>query len=127
MNKLNRPHLNAAPKRVLGHLCAHIEQHGIAPSIRELGEATGLLSSSTVHHHLTTLQELGYIQRKRHSPRCIRILRTPDGAQLPESPNVQEQLHAAYRLGLQLGAFYGDDADKLQALHSEGFRPGGTP
>jgi repressor LexA len=43
------------------------------PTVREIGAAVGLSSSSTVHAHLTKLVELGFIERKPNSPRCIVI------------------------------------------------------
>jgi DNA-binding transcriptional ArsR family regulator len=47
--------------------------HQYPPSIREIGAGVGLSSSATVHHHLVKLEELGYIERKPFSPRCVVI------------------------------------------------------
>lgn len=43
------------------------------PTIREIARGVGLNSSATVHHHLVKLEELGYIERKPFSPRCVVI------------------------------------------------------
>lgn len=47
---------------------------GRTPSVREIGEATGLKSTSTVHHHLGALEEKGLIEREHGLNRCIRIV-----------------------------------------------------
>ena len=47
--------------------------HRYPPSVREIGIGVGLSSSSTVHHHITKLVELGFIERKANSPRCISL------------------------------------------------------
>ena len=46
---------------------------GRVPSVREICSATGLKSTSTVHHHLNTLEEKGLIERERGLNRCIHI------------------------------------------------------
>ncbi|MFA6807998.1 MAG: transcriptional repressor LexA [Eubacteriales bacterium] len=51
-----------------------IATNGYPPSVREIGEAVGLTSSSTVHNHLTSLEQKGYIRRDPTKPRAIEIL-----------------------------------------------------
>lgn len=46
---------------------------GYPPSVREIGEAVGLTSPSTVHNHLSTLQRLGYLERDPNLPRAIKV------------------------------------------------------
>ncbi len=46
---------------------------GYPPSVREIGEAVGLTSTSTVHAHLSTLQRLGYLRRDPTKPRAIEV------------------------------------------------------
>ncbi len=55
---------------------------GFAPTVREICEATGFKSTSTVHAHLNTLERLGYISRKSDCARAI-VINKPDGT--PES------------------------------------------
>jgi len=43
------------------------------PTIREIATGVGLKSSSTVHSHLNKLVDMGYIERKPNSPRCITL------------------------------------------------------
>jgi repressor LexA len=47
--------------------------HGYPPSVREIGSAVGLTSTSTVHAHLGTLQRLGYLRRDPTKPRAIEV------------------------------------------------------
>ncbi|RRD94791.1 transcriptional repressor LexA [Clostridiales bacterium COT073_COT-073] len=47
---------------------------GYPPSVREIGEAIGLKSSSTVHGHLSRLEAAGYIRRDKDKPRAIEII-----------------------------------------------------
>jgi len=44
------------------------------PTVREIAVGVGLKSGSTVHSHLNKLVEMGYIERKPNSPRCITLL-----------------------------------------------------
>lgn len=56
---------------VLSFIKSHIDQKGYAPTVREIGQAVGLKSSSTVQGHLERLERDGYI--KRIGPRAIEI------------------------------------------------------
>lgn len=56
---------------------------GITPSVREICEATGLSSTSTVHSHLKSLEELGYIKRTTGLNRSIRIVGEEKSIQIP--------------------------------------------
>jgi repressor LexA len=51
----------------------HMRRRGYPPSVREIGEAVGLTSTSTVHAHLGTLQRLGYLRRDPTKPRAIEV------------------------------------------------------
>jgi len=50
-----------------------VGDRGYPPSVREIGEAVGLASPSTVHSHLHTLQRLGYLRRDPTKPRAIEL------------------------------------------------------
>lgn len=50
-----------------------ISERGVAPSVREIGEAVGLKSTSSVQYNLNVLEELGYIVRDPKLKRTIRI------------------------------------------------------
>lgn len=51
-----------------------VSKRGYPPSVREIGEAVGLRSSSTVHAHLAKLEDKGYIRRDPTKPRAIEIV-----------------------------------------------------
>jgi repressor LexA len=52
-------------------------ERGYPPSVREIGEAVGLASSSTVHAHLAVLQREGYLKRDPTKPRAIEVRYDP--------------------------------------------------
>ena len=64
---------------ILDFIIQQIRIKGYPPSVREIGEAVGLQSSSTVHSHLTQLEQKGYIKRDPTKPRAIMILKDSNG------------------------------------------------
>jgi len=69
MNSLNG--LNQRQQIILDFIQERIKTKGYPPSVREIGEAVGLKSSSTVHAHLVQLEEKGYIRKDPSKPRAI--------------------------------------------------------
>lgn len=65
--------LTKSQKKVFDYIveCSH---QGRVPSVRELCQATGLRSTSTIHMHLKSLEEKGYIEREAGLNRCIRVV-----------------------------------------------------
>lgn len=63
-------------QEILEYIKIQIQIKGYPPSVREIGEAVGLSSSSTVHSHLAKLEEKGLIKRDPSKPRTIEILET---------------------------------------------------
>ena len=60
---------------------------GYPPSVREIGEAVGLSSPSTVHAHLAALQDKGYLRRDPTKPRAIEVALEPTtGAAVERRP-----------------------------------------
>lgn len=55
-------------------ICNYKRTNGYPPSVREIGSAVGLASPSTVHMHLKTLEEKGYIHRDSNKPRTIEVI-----------------------------------------------------
>jgi repressor LexA len=87
------PEADAAPvltgkrREILNFIAAQQRERGYPPSVREIGEAVGLTSSSTVHAHLATLQRQGYIQRDPTKPRAIEVRYDPaSGAAIERRP-----------------------------------------
>ncbi len=67
------PALTERQRGILECIVSHTREHGYPPSVREIGEAVGLTSTSTVHAHLATLQRLGYLRRDPTKPRAIEV------------------------------------------------------
>lgn len=65
---------NDRRKKILDFLVSYFEEKGFAPSIREIGDAIGLKSSSTVFAHLQILQASGHIAWDKGKPRNIQVL-----------------------------------------------------
>jgi repressor LexA len=66
--------LTGRQKQILDFIKRQSRERGYPPSVREIGESVGLSSSSTVHGHLTRLEEKGYIHRDPSKPRAIEVL-----------------------------------------------------
>jgi repressor LexA len=65
--------LTGKRREILDFIAGQIRDRGYPPSVREIGEAVGLTSSSTVHTHLTTLQRQGFLRRDPTKPRAIEV------------------------------------------------------
>jgi len=70
--------------RVLTHIKVSLEQRGYPPSMREIGEAVGLTSSSSVAHQLKVLEQKGFLKRDPNRPRALQVF-LPDDLQLDET------------------------------------------
>lgn len=68
--------LSKRQQDILDFIKLKVKQKGYPPSVREIGEAVGLASSSTVHGHLSRLENKGYIRRDPTKPRAIEVLDT---------------------------------------------------
>jgi len=66
--------LSSRQLEILEIIKKEIALKGYPPSVREIGEAVGLTSSSTVHNHLNILEQKGYIRRDPTKPRAIEVL-----------------------------------------------------
>ena len=81
--------LSEKEQRILKFIKRRVWEKGYPPSVREIGEAVGLSSSSTVHGYLKKLEERGYLRRDVNKTRAIEVL-DPDGrknsAELLEIP-----------------------------------------
>lgn len=67
---------------ILNFIKNEVREKGYPPSVREIGEAVGLASSSTVHGHLERLEKKGMIRRDPTKPRAIEILDEESGLEL---------------------------------------------
>jgi repressor LexA len=71
------PVLTDRQRAILDVIDAQMRERGYPPSVREIGEAVGLTSPSTVHSHLATLQRYGYLHRDPTKPRAIEVRYDP--------------------------------------------------
>src|SRR5690242_8595062 len=79
--------LTGRQREIWSYLVDYVDRHGYPPSVREIGEAVGLTSPSTVHAHLRTLQRLGYLRRDPTKPRAIEVRYDPNsGAAMERRP-----------------------------------------
>jgi len=73
--------------QILDFIEQELRERGYPPSVREIGEAVGLASPSTVHSHLATLERLGFLRRDPTKPRAIEVRYDPNsGAALERRP-----------------------------------------
>jgi repressor LexA len=79
--------LTPRQRQVLEFIDAEVRRRGYPPSVREIGEAVGLSSPSTVHAHLAALQDKGYLRRDPSKPRAIEVSLEPaTGAPVDRRP-----------------------------------------
>jgi repressor LexA len=69
----NESVLTPRQKQILTYIKDMVHAKGYPPSVREIGTAVGLRSSSTVHSHLTKLEELGFVRRDPTKPRALEV------------------------------------------------------
>ncbi|MCC8016495.1 MAG: transcriptional repressor LexA [Clostridiales bacterium] len=65
--------INKTQEKVFNYIKEALSEKGIAPSIREIGDAVGLRSTSTVQYNLNALERAGYIERDPALKRTIRL------------------------------------------------------
>jgi repressor LexA len=67
------PVLTERQRQILDFLTSYLDAHGYPPTVREIGEAVGLASPSTVHAHLANLERAGLIKRDPTKPRALEL------------------------------------------------------
>jgi len=65
--------LTPRQREILNVISTSMQERGYPPSVREIGEAVGLNSPSTVHNHLNTLQKMGFLRRDPTKPRALEV------------------------------------------------------
>jgi repressor LexA len=66
--------LTARQQEIWGFLVDYVDRHGYPPTVREIGEAVGLASPSTVHAHLANLERAGLLRRDPTKPRALGLV-----------------------------------------------------
>ena len=88
---------------ILEFIKNEVKSKGYPPSVREIGEAVGLASSSTVHGHLERLEGKGLIRRDPTKPRAIEVLDLED-ASIPKQGVVHVPLIGKVTAGMPISA-----------------------
>jgi repressor LexA len=79
---------------------SYADRHGYPPTVREIGEAVGLASPSTVHAHLANLERAGYLRRDPTKPRALELVRRERAAPMPLLPvGAEADVHVLPLLG----------------------------
>jgi repressor LexA len=66
--------LTTRQQEIWQFLAAYVDEHGYPPTVREIGDAVGLASPSTVHAHLANLERAGLLRRDPTKPRAIELV-----------------------------------------------------
>ena len=95
--------LSKRQQDILDFIKSEVRHKGYPPSVREIGEAVGLASSSTVHGHLARLESKGLIRRDPTKPRAIEIL-DHNRSNIPESKVINVPIVGKVTAGLPITA-----------------------
>jgi repressor LexA len=77
--------LTERQRQILDFVTKYADAHGYPPTVREIGEAVGLASPSTVHAHLANLERAGFLKRDPTKPRAIELRREPRAPAVADS------------------------------------------
>lgn len=89
---------------ILDFIKNEVRQKGYPPSVREIGQAVGLASSSTVHGHLARLESKGLIRRDPTKPRAIEILDIDENSHIPKNKVINVPIVGKVTAGLPITA-----------------------
>ena len=80
--------LTGRQQEIWTFLVDYVDRHGYPPTVREIGEAVGLASPSTVHAHLANLERAGLLRRDPTKPRALELMGREAAAEatLPKLP-----------------------------------------
>jgi repressor LexA len=79
--------LTGRQQEIWKFLTDYVDEHGYPPTVREIGEAVGLASPSTVHAHLANLERAGLIKRDPTKPRALELRRDPKPSAQAQQPD----------------------------------------
>src|ERR671914_2254208 len=72
--------LTERQRQIFEFVSSYVDAHGYPPTVREIGEAVGLASPSTVHAHLANLERAGLLRRDPTKPRAVELMHRPAAA-----------------------------------------------
>jgi len=96
--------LSKRQQDILDFIKQEVKTKGYPPSVREIGEAVGLASSSTVHGHLARLEAKGLIRRDPTKPRAIEILELEEESIIPKRKVINVPLVGKVTAGMPITA-----------------------
>src|SRR5690242_20110361 len=102
-------------RRVLEVIRTSVERRGYPPSLREIGEAVGLTSPSSVAHQLTSLERKGFLRRDPNRPRAIEVI-------MPGDRPAAAERHSTERSG-SFATAGADDTGQLDARPTPSYVP----
>jgi repressor LexA len=82
--------LTGRQREIWSFLVEYVDRHGYPPTVREIGEAVGLASPSTVHAHLANLERAGLLRRDPTKPRALELVGRTRGTEKKSSEQVAE-------------------------------------
>jgi repressor LexA len=88
------PGLTPRQRKVLEVIRDHVERHGYPPSVREIGDAVGLTSTSSVAHQMRTLEKKGYLRRDPNRPRALDVRLPEELEGIGDAPDHTEEVRA---------------------------------
>jgi repressor LexA len=83
--------LTARQQEIWQFLVDYVDRHGYPPTVREIGEAVGLASPSTVHAHLANLERAGLLRRDPTKPRALDLIGHRRESRAEEPAPVEQQ------------------------------------
>ena len=133
--------LTKRQREIFDFIGKYLSANGYPPTVREIGKAVGLHSSSTVHSHLANLEDLGLLRRDPTKPRAIEVLVekarqvvSPDqglplvghvaaGAPIVAEENIEDYLQVPQVIGGETGDFIlkvrGDSMQKVGIMDGD--------
>jgi repressor LexA len=127
--------LTKRQKEIFDFIRRYASKYGYPPTVREIGRAVGLQSSSTVHAHLANLEKVGLLRRDPTKPRAIELLvdrakRAVRGSGLPLVGHVaagepilaEENIEDYVQLPSEMG---GDEGDYVLRVRGDSMRDAG--
>jgi repressor LexA len=127
--------LTKRQKEIFDFIGKYARKYGYPPTVREIGKAVGLHSSSTVHAHLANLEKSGFLRRDPTKPRAIELLVDkakkaiqPDGLPLVGQVAAGEPLLAEENIEEYLeipDVIGGEDGDYILRIRGESMKGAG--
>lgn len=86
MSMTGNPILTERQQEIWQFLVEYVDGHGYPPTVREIGDAVGLASPSTVHAHLANLERVGLLKRDPTKPRALELVGRRAAQQASDAP-----------------------------------------